>query len=102
MAAVSITNLEVEATGKPIRKNGVTAYPSRAFDITIGDTYNAPVTVYVGVTGDVVVIPYDGDETGASNSCTFVGVLAGATVPVAVRQVVSSGTTATTLVGIIG
>ena len=70
--------------------------------INIGDTYNAPVTVYVGVTGDVVVIPYDGDETGAGNSCLFKAVPAGATVPVAVRQVVSANTTATTLVGIIG
>ena len=97
MAAVSIINIDKTQTNHPIHKNGITAFPTRGFDITIGDTYNVAINVYVGVTGDVIVIPFDGDETGESNSMTFTAFPAGQVLPVQVRQVVTSGTTATNL-----
>ena len=75
----------------------VTAFPTRAFDITPSDEtewVNAAVTVWVGGAGDVVVEPWEG-----GNTVTF-GLDAGDVVPVSVRRVLNTGTTATSLRGI--
>ena len=75
----------------------VTAFPTRAFDITPSDEtewVNAAVTVFVGGSGDVVVEPWDG-----GNTLTF-NLDAGSLVPVSVRRVLETGTTATDLKGI--
>lgn len=78
---------------------GVPAFPSGAFAITPSnsDTFAVGVSVYVGVTGDVAVTP----AAGGSN-VTFVAVPAGFVVPLTVKAVLATGTTAASLVGIYG
>jgi hypothetical protein len=49
--------------------------------------------IYVGGTGDVAV------EDGAGNSTTFPSVPAGLIIPGRIRRVLSTGTTATNIVG---
>lgn len=73
----------------------VPVFPGGAKAITPADadTFAVPVAVYVGVTGNVAVTPANG---GAN--VTFVGVPAGAVLPIMVRAVLSTGTTATSLV----
>jgi len=60
------------------------------------DTFSQPVTVYVGVTGDVVIVPVAGDTT-----LTFKNVPQGSTVPCLATAVKATGTTATNLIGIV-
>lgn len=74
-----------------------TSYPPHAAAVTPSDSVNFDVasTVYVGVAGDVTVIPWYPD--GAS-AVTFVGMPAGGTVPVLCRRVNATATTATTMV----
>ncbi len=79
----------------------VTALGLEAFQhaaaVTPSDTgtiANAPVRVWVGGTGNVVVITSRGDTV------TFTGVPAGTLLPVAVRQVKSTLTTATNMVAL--
>lgn len=70
--------------------------PSDAEAIVIS---SAPVKnyagIYVGVTGDVVI------RTIVGNDVTFKAVPGGTTLPIACRGVVTTGTTATDLVGYI-
>lgn len=75
-----------------------TQYPRRHFAITKSDStkFHKPVTVYVGTTGDVAVKDW---LTGTS--VTYKAVPAGSTVPVQVEMVLSTGTTAADMVGII-
>lgn len=59
--------------------------------------YNAPsagCVLYVGVTGDVKV------KTTAGNDVVFTGVPAGSFIPVQVKQVFATGTTATNIVAL--
>jgi len=78
----------------------ITSLPANSAAITPTDTANAffarPVQVWVGVAGDVAVIPYglEGDK-----SIIFPGMAAGAIVPVLVKQVLATGTTAGSLRG---
>lgn len=75
----------------------ITSYPDRAFDLTPSDVEEfteAAVCVYVGSSGDVVVEPWRGDNTVTFSMST------GEFVPVAVRRVLSTGTTATGLIGV--
>jgi hypothetical protein len=51
--------------------------------------------LYVGGAGNVAVIP-----KGQSTSVTLVGVLAGSVLPIQVSKVLSTGTTATNIVGL--
>lgn len=71
-------------------------YPGGATAITPSNTVNLtdPSIVYVGVGGNVRVLTAQGDDV------TFVGIPAGAVVPVQVIRVYSTSTTATNLVGI--
>lgn len=91
MSVIAFTNQQIPASG------GVPFFPSGAKAITKSDTdtFAIPVAVYVGVTGNVVVTP----ANGASN-VTFVGVPAGAMLPCMVTAVLSTNTTASSLVGI--
>lgn len=77
--------------------DGIPAFPSGAVAITPADadTFLKPVAVYVGGTGNVAVTPANG---GAD--VIFVGVPAGTMVPCMVRAVLSTGTTATSLIGV--
>lgn len=74
----------------------VTQYPSRAEAVTPSDatTFAQASTVYVGTAGAVVVEPEHG-----SNTVSF-QMQAGSVVPVMVRRVLATGTTAGSLVRI--
>ncbi|MBI2397718.1 MAG: hypothetical protein HYV17_07960 [Xanthomonadales bacterium] len=69
--------------------------PRNAFTIVPSDnnTFSAPVAVYVGGAGAVMVLPWN-----AESEVTY-EMLAGAIVPVMVRMVFFTDTTATSLVG---
>lgn len=71
-------------------------YPGGAATITPSNTVNLanPSVVYVGVGGNVRVLTAQGDDV------TFVGIPAGAVLPVQVIRVYVTSTTATNLVGI--
>lgn len=74
----------------------ITEYPKRAVAVTPSDsTVISPSAIYVGVTGDVAVMP----EVGGV-SVVFKAVPAGSRVPVQVIQVLSTGTTATNMVAV--
>lgn len=72
--------------------------PANAIAITPDDVkvYDPPISVWVGATGDVVVVPYGraGDAT-----VTYPGVPAGTTLPVLAKRVMNTGTTAGSLRG---
>lgn len=74
-----------------------TSYPPHAEAVTPSDSVNFDVasTVYVGVTGNAAVIPWYPD---GATAVTFVGLPAGSTIPVLVRRVNSTNTTAASLV----
>lgn len=76
---------------------GVPGFPGGAFAVSPSDsnTWTSPVAVYVGTTGDVRVIPFNG-----GSPVTFMAVPAGACVPCSVRAVLSTSTTASNLVGV--
>ena len=76
---------------------GIPTFPSAAVVITPSDadTFLKPVAVYVGATGNVRIVPANG---GAA--LTFVGLPAGSMVPCLARAVYSTGTTATSLIGV--
>lgn len=78
--------------------SGVPVFPFGAIAITPSDadTFSEPVSVYVGVAGNVAVIP----GNGVGGSVTFVGVPAGSVLPCQVRTVLATGTTASSLVAI--
>lgn len=69
------------------------------FTITPHDTNELTAFVrglYVGGAGDVALVCEDN-----STSVTFVGVPAGAILPVRAKRVLSTGTTATNLIGLV-
>jgi len=69
-------------------------FPDRAVAVTPSDaTRFNPSTIYVGTTGNVAVMPKEGGV-----AVTFIAVPAGAVIPVRCVQVLSTGTTATSLV----
>lgn len=71
-------------------------FPDGAKSVPPGtNIFAAPVSIYVGGTGNVVVMPANG---GAS--VTFVGLPAGSMVPCRVLSVVAEGTTAASLVAV--
>ncbi len=98
MATQSGTQTQV--FGADASKNSAlwTAPGQDAVAVTKSDStiFTAPTRgLYVGGTGDVAVrMWYSG------NSCTFASVPAGSILPIAVDQVLSTGTTATTIVRI--
>ena len=67
-----------------------------AFAITPSDSAETVCSqIYVGVTGDVKVVP-----AGGSVGVVFKAVPAGAVLPIRCKKVLSTGTTATDLVGL--
>lgn len=75
------------------------AYPQHAFAITPSDTdtYDPPVTVYVGGAGNVAIVPGRGEGAAV----TFTGLPAGSKVPCLAVKVMSTNTTATALIGVV-
>lgn len=92
MATIQLTN------GQAIDVGSVRRLPRAAIAITPSDTddYSAPLQVYVGVTGNVIVEPWQ--QPGSS--VTFTAFPAGQNLPVEVRKVLAAGTTASGLIGI--
>lgn len=71
-------------------------YPTNAYAVTPSDTTEfSPSTIYVGGTGDVTVLPAD-NAPGAV--VTYKAVPTGEHLPVMVKRVMSTGTTATLMV----
>lgn len=101
MSNVAITLTKNGHDAIPQGPQPVPQFPSRAFAITPGDVYDHPIVVYVGVTGDVEVIPYGGDTSGTATAVLFKNVPQGSVVPCRVLKVVATNTTATNLVGLI-
>jgi hypothetical protein len=71
-------------------------YPGGALVVTPSDTVNLtyPSVIYVGTAGNVRVMTAEGDTV------TFVGLAAGAVVPVQVIRVYATSTTASNLIAI--
>lgn len=79
-----------------IPSKGEVGTPTFTFPITPNDSADLADDVraiYVGVSGNIAVI----DKNG--NSRTYVGVAAGTWQPIHARRVLSTGTTATSLLG---
>ena len=77
--------------------SGLESPAERAFAITGNDSTDLtvfPRAIYVGGAGNVKVTTIGGDTV------TFSGVLAGSVLPVRVKRVFSTDTTATNLIGI--
>lgn len=73
---------------------------SGAYAITPSDTQKLPFDtrgLYVGVTGNVTVVM---TNDVLANTVLFVAVPAGSLLPISVKYVLSSGTTASSLVGV--
>lgn len=91
--------MAVIATKKTVGMNErVPRFPSfcKAITKSDADTYDNPIYVYVGTTGDVSIIPWD-DQAGAA--VMFKNVPAGSVVPCAAYKVLAA-TTAQDLVAI--
>lgn len=87
--------------------NTVSAH--NAVAVTASDTTHLPVTraLYVGVTGNLALAMADSDLTSASDATAaqaidvvFVAVSAGTILPVQVVRVLSTGTTASSIVAL--
>ena len=87
--------MAVIALARPTNlSSSITHFPYNAASITPSDadTFSVPVGVYVGGAGDLVVTPWNG-----AADVTFSGLTAGSVLPVMVKAVKSTGTTATLL-----
>ncbi len=76
---------------------GLTSPGTRAFAITPNnseDLPHVPRAIYVGGSGNIAVVTQGGDEV------TFTSVFAGSLLPVRVKRVKDTGTTATLMIGI--
>lgn len=78
---------------------GIPSFPHGADEITPSndDTHEPPISVYVGVAGDVAVVPA-ASPTG--DPVVFKNVPAGSVLPCQVVKVMSTNTTATDLVAL--
>ena len=78
-------------------QDGIGQPASFAFDITPDDNANLdviPRAIYIGVTGDVKV------DMARDGTVTFVGVAAGEILPIRVKRVYDTNTTATNIIGL--
>lgn len=89
MAAASETHKQVETDFTYSSKGGASVTPNDSTDLSFPAR-----ALYIGVAGNVAVYTADGSEL------TFVGVLAGTILPVQVYRVLSTGTTATSIVAL--
>lgn len=90
MALITFSNITSVSPQCPTLPDG-----AKALTKSDTDTYNTAIIVYCGGTGDIAVVPVNG-----AGSVTFTNFPAGQVLPVRVVQVLSTGTTATGLVGI--
>ena len=85
----------IEVTGFPLYAKAIT--PHATNPLTDYNGRNADQYVYVGVAGNVAVVPSGNTD---AQPVTFVGLAAGSFVPVKCRKVLVTGTTATSLIGV--
>lgn len=84
----------------------ITGFPPRAFNITASDTteYDGGIAVFANGAGDVTVEPVSGTGTlapsGYSDTTVTFTLAAGQLVPVTVKRVLATGTTATGLIAV--
>lgn len=91
----TVTNISTPSAVVPIfPHNGLAYTPPNDTDTFVDSRGDAvPVSVWVGGTGNVTVLPF-----GATTTVTFTGVPAGTVLPVMVRRINLTGLTATSLV----
>jgi hypothetical protein len=92
MAVTTLSNPTIHGRSK----DTITAFPDMAVAITPHDTdtLSLPVTIYAGTSGNVACYPMN------SASPVTVAVQAGGFVPFRTMRVLSTGTTATGLIGV--
>lgn len=75
-------------------------FPANAVAVTPSDTntYSSPVSVYVGVAGDVAIVPWSAGSSGTS--VVFKNMPAGSVVPCQAIIINATSTTATNLVAV--
>lgn len=76
----------------------ITSMPHKAFAITPSDSdnFDKPVMICCTVAGNVVAVPFGGDEDGTDTALT-IPVVAGDILPFCVKRVNSTNTTATVI-----
>lgn len=91
----TISNISTPSPVVPIfPTNGIAYTPPNDTDTFVDSRGDAvPVSVWVGGTGNVTVLPF-----GATVAVTFTAVPAGTMLPVMVRRINATGLTATNLV----
>lgn len=104
-----MANTSVQPTRALAGAAVMTGFPFYAFAITTSDTnifvdagatsVAVPVSVYVGVSGNVKVTPFSSAAADAT-TVTFTNFPAGEMLPVQVQKVWATGTTATGLIGV--
>lgn len=83
------------------RSVAVDSYARMAMAVTTNDAADLPTyakALWIGGAGNVVVIPMNAVDD--ANTVTFTAVPAGTLLPVQVRRVLNTGTTATLIVGL--
>lgn len=100
MTTIALKNVSTGQNGY-VGNQAVTVFPDNAIAITKSDTddYSAPLMVFAGGGGDVAVVPWDRRVESSPTPVVF-AVAAGGCVPCRVWKVLSTGTTATGLVGV--
>ena len=95
---MAVITIEENGDAKPFTSR-TPMFPGAAAAITVSDTdtYNPAIHVYVGVAGDVAIVPEHSDS-----AVVFKGMLAGSVVPCRAVQVMDTDTTATDLVALAG
>lgn len=90
MAVVAMPEFSNESSTIPV-------FPGGALAVTPSDvdTFERAATIYVGVAGNVAILPANG-----GSAVTFVAVPAGSVVPCRALAVLATGTTATTMVAV--
>ena len=88
---------EITITPYNAPNKAIPSMPLMAFDITPSntDTFSQPVMIECLTDGNVVVIPFAGDETGDKTATVTRAMVAGQVLNFAVRAVKETDTTAT-------
>lgn len=86
------TPSDVAQNAFTITKSDSTIFPNQATSVGGAQITKA---IYVGGSGDLAVV-----MNGSTSAITFPGVIGGTILPISVRQVMSTNTTATNIVGI--
>lgn len=94
-----VTHSRFANAGRYQPSGGIPSFPHGADEIVTSDTdtHEPPISVYVGVAGDVAVVPA---ASPAAAAVVFKNVPAGSVLPCQVVKVMSTNTTATDMVAL--